>query len=195
LLLSRVGLSERAREPVRRYSGGMKRRLNLAMGLIHGPRLLFLDEPTVGIDPQARLNILELIREEVARGVTVFYTTHYLEEAQDLCERLAILDNGKILAEGTIDELTALVGTGEVVTLLGDFTVSQMTGLMGEREEISVLSLEDGRVLLSMREAKKAVPRLFEELTSRGISVESLSVKEATLQDVFIKLTGRELRD
>ena len=194
-VLARVGLSGRAREPVSKYSGGMKRRLNLAMGLIHQPRILFLDEPTVGIDPQARLAILDLIREEAASGTTVVYTTHYLEEAQELCERLAVLDHGQILAEGTVAELTAMVGTGEVVTLWGDFTVEQMTQHLEARSDLKILSLVSGRVLISLPQAKAVVPALLQDLLNAGMAVESLSIKEASLQDVFIKLTGRELRD
>jgi ABC-2 type transport system ATP-binding protein len=194
-VLTRVGLSDRAKEAVSKYSGGMKRRLNLAMGLIHQPKFLFLDEPTVGIDPQARLAILDLIREEAASGTTVLYTTHYLEEAQELCERLAILDQGQILAEGSVAELTALVGTGEVVTLLGPFTVDQMTAQLQAHPDLQVLSLDAGRALISLKQAKTEVPPLLQELLNAGIAIESLAIKEANLQDVFIKLTGRELRD
>jgi ABC-2 type transport system ATP-binding protein len=194
-VLARVGLSDRAREAVSKYSGGMKRRLNLAMGLIHRPQVLFLDEPTVGIDPQARLAILDLIRAEAAAGTTVLYTTHYLDEAQQLCERLAILDQGRVLAEGTVAELTAMVGTGEVVTLLGSFTVEQMAPLLEGRDSLKVLSLDAGRVLVSLTQAKTEVPRLLQDLLVAGVAIESLAIKEASLQDVFIKLTGRELRD
>jgi len=194
-VLTRVGLSERAREAVSKYSGGMKRRLNLAMGLIHQPSFLFLDEPTVGIDPQARLAILDLIREEAAAGTTVLYTTHYLEEAQDLCERLAILDQGRILAEGTVAELTALVGTGEVVTLLGPFSKDEMAAQLQTRPNLKLLSLDAGRALISLQQAKTEVPALLQALLNAGIAIESLAIKEANLQDVFIKLTGRELRD
>ena len=194
-VLLRVGLSDRAKEAVSKYSGGMKRRLNLAMGLIHQPKILFLDEPTVGIDPQARLAILDLIREEAAAGTTVLYTTHYLEEAQALCERLAILDQGQILAEGTVAELTAMVGTGEVVTLLGPFTKDQMTEHLQARPDLQILSLDSGRALISLKQAKTQVPPLLQDLLNAGIAVESLAIKEASLQDVFIKLTGRELRD
>lgn len=194
-ILSRVGLSDRARGQVKKFSGGMKRRLNLAMGLIHKPRILFLDEPTVGIDPQARLNILDLIREEASSGTTIFYTTHYLEEAQALCARVGILDFGEILAEGSVEDLTALVGSGEVVTLQGDFSPEQMSREIQKRSFITALSLDDRRALLSIQDAKRNVPPFLEDLLSEGIRIETLSIKEPNLQDVFIKLTGRELRD
>ncbi len=110
--LTRVGLADRARDKVATFSGGMKRRLNLCMGLMHQPKLLLLDEPTVGIDPQARLNILEVIREVAASGTAVLYTTHYMDEAQELCDRIGIIDRGSVLTVGTLAELTELAGGG-----------------------------------------------------------------------------------
>ncbi len=107
-VLELVGLTERSDDPIREYSGGMKRRLNLCVGLIHRPRILLLDEPTLGIDPQARLAILDIIRGEVTGGTTVIYTTHYLEEAENLCDRIAIIDYGEVLASGTLEELNRL---------------------------------------------------------------------------------------
>jgi ABC-2 type transport system ATP-binding protein len=115
--LEEVGLSGRSKEPVERFSGGMKRRLNLSLGLVHGPRVVLLDEPTVGIDPQARANILDVVRRVADSGASILYTTHYLEEAEQLCDRIGILDHGKLLAEGTLAELKELVGGEEVVVL------------------------------------------------------------------------------
>lgn len=109
-LLDQVGLADRAREPVEKFSGGMQRRLNLAAGLIHDPKVLLLDEPTVGIDPQSRVRVLEIIRDRAAAGVTVLYTSHYMQEAEDLCTRFAIVDHGKIIARGTLDELLSQAG-------------------------------------------------------------------------------------
>ena len=116
-VLELVGLTDRADDPVREYSGGMKRRLNLSAGLIHRPKVILLDEPTLGIDPQARLNILDIIRNGVSGGMTAIYTTHYLEEAEKLCDRIAIIDHGKILAQGTLGELVKLAGEGNLVTV------------------------------------------------------------------------------
>jgi ABC-2 type transport system ATP-binding protein len=115
--LDEVGLSGRSKEPVERFSGGMKRRLNLSLGLVHQPKVILLDEPTVGIDPQARANILDVVRRVADSGAAVLYTTHYLEEAERLCDRIGILDHGKLLAEGTLAELKELVGEEEVVVI------------------------------------------------------------------------------
>ena len=114
-VLERIGLGDRAREPVKRFSGGMKRRLNFGCGVVHKPKVLLLDEPTVGVDPQSRVRLLELVREEVAAGTCVLYTTHYMEEAQDLCNRIAIIDHGKLLSMGTLDELRKLIGEKDVL--------------------------------------------------------------------------------
>src|SRR5207249_8181678 len=116
-VVERIGLSDRAREPVKRFSGGMKRRLNFGCSIVHQPKVLLLDEPTVGVDPQSRVRLLELVREEVQAGTCVLYTTHYMEEAQELCDRIAIMDHGKLLALGTLAELRRLIGEKDIVRL------------------------------------------------------------------------------
>ena len=190
-VLELVGLTDRARDPVSEYSGGMKRRLNLSAGLIHRPKVILLDEPTLGIDPQARLNILDIIKDGVSGGMTAIYTTHYLEEAEKLCDRIAIIDHGKILAQGTLGELVKLAGEGNVVTVSGAFTKEQMGPLL---KGIAVDHLENGslRMLVpGQSELSGALGRLF----SAGMSIEEVSIQEPSLEGVFIKLTGRELRD
>src|SRR5579863_8444848 len=109
-VLELTGLQDRAREPVKQFSGGMKRRLNFACGIVHNPKVLLLDEPTVGVDPQSRVRLLDLVREQAQRGAFVLYTTHYMEEAETLCDRLAIIDHGKVIAQGTLPELRAMLG-------------------------------------------------------------------------------------
>jgi ABC-2 type transport system ATP-binding protein len=190
-VLELVGLTDRAKDPVREYSGGMKRRLNLSAGLIHRPKVILLDEPTLGIDPQARLNILDIIRDGVSGGMTAIYTTHYLEEAEKLCDRIAIIDHGKILAQGTLKELVKLAGEGNLVTVSGAFTKEQMSPLL---KGVAVEHLENGslRMLVpGQAELSGALGRLF----SAGMSIEEVSIQEPSLEGVFIKLTGKELRD
>jgi ABC-2 type transport system ATP-binding protein len=191
--LELVGLEWNDRRPAKKFSGGMKRRLNLAMGIAHGPRVLLLDEPTVGIDPQARLNILDVVRGLAGDGRAVLYTTHYLEEAEMLCHRVGILDHGRLLAEGTVEELRALVGEGKVATLRGDFDADEISSTVAARDDVETVSLQDGVALLSV--GAGGLPRLLETLLQRGVAVDDLSIQEASLQQVFLKLTGRELRD
>jgi ABC-2 type transport system ATP-binding protein len=190
-VLELVGLTERGKDPVREYSGGMKRRLNLSAGLIHRPKVILLDEPTLGIDPQARLTILDIIKDGVSEGMTALYTTHYLEEAEKLCDRIAILDHGRILATGTLAELVKLAGEGSLVTVTGSFTRDQAEPLL---RGIAVERLEDGALRMAIpgkAELSATLGRLF----SAGLPIGEVSIQEPSLEGVFIKLTGRELRD
>jgi len=193
--LERVGLGDRAKEPSKRFSGGMKRRLNLAIGLVHEPKVLLLDEPTVGIDPQARINILDVVRETAAAGTTVLYTTHYLEEAEDLCRRIGIVDHGKLLAEGSLEDLQKLVGQGVLVTLRGDFPGADLSAEAAPLPGVTVVSAVDGEAILSVEGAESTIPDLLGRLLGRQWEMKDISLKKPTLQDVFIRLTGRDLRD
>jgi ABC-2 type transport system ATP-binding protein len=194
-LLELVGLADRAADRVREYSGGMKRRLNLALGLVHEPKLVLLDEPTVGIDPQARLNILEVVRELVSRGTSVLYTTHHLEEAETLCDRLAIMDHGKILATGTIDELKRELGEGSVVTLTGIDRLDTLAAIAERTAGLSVIELGDERAMLGVAGGSAELGPALEALYGGGLTPTQVRIKEPNLEDLFIKLTGRELRD
>ena len=194
IVLKQVGLSDRAGDRVKTYSGGMKRRLNLALGLIHEPQVVLLDEPTVGVDPQARINILEVIRDLAKQGRTVLYTTHYLEEAEILCDRIAIMDHGRLLAEGTVAELKRMVGEGDVLTLRGAFTAEDLRRCLDGRNDVRAISLEDRQAMLSIG-AGRSVPEILHGLFASGIAVEEMAVRVPNLEQVFIKLTGRELRD
>ncbi|MGO8678454.1 MAG: ABC transporter ATP-binding protein [Limisphaerales bacterium] len=193
-ILERVGLAERAREPVSRFSGGMKRRLNLAIGLVHRPQVLLLDEPTVGIDPQARNNILDIIREMAREGTTILFTTHHLEEAEKLCDRIAIMDHGRILQTGSVGELAKVAGDRDVVTLRGKFTAQQVRQCL-EREPVSLLSVADELATLHLGRDGYGLAALVAQLSKSGIALADLSVQKPTLESVFLKLTGRELRD
>lgn len=192
--LDRVGLTDRANDAVSKYSGGMKRRLNLAVGMIHNPKIVLLDEPTVGIDPQARNNIMEIIREIAREGVTILFTTHHLEEAENLCQRIAIMDHGKILQIGSVDELARVVGDGELVTFRGSFTpVSMKSALAGI--DVNFISLADGSATLGFKPNGINISVLIHKLSKAGIVIENLSMQKPSLESVFLKLTGRELRD
>ncbi|HEX3528726.1 MAG TPA: ABC transporter ATP-binding protein [Thermoanaerobaculia bacterium] len=192
--LQQVELAGRARDAVKTYSGGMKRRLNLALGLIHSPRALLLDEVTVGIDPQARASILDVVRAVANAGTAVIYTTHYLEEAERLCDRIGIVDHGKILAEGTLDELKAKLGDDEVVTLWGRFGAgaarTALAGLPGAR----IVSAEDGRIAMTAGSSGGAAG-LLGEIYNRGLAIDRIAIEPPSLNALFLKLTGRELRD
>jgi len=194
-VLELVGLTERAKDPVKQYSGGMKRRINLALGLVHAPRAVLMDEPTVGIDPQARLNILEAVKQVAAGGTTVIYTTHYLEEVEQLCDRIAIMDHGKILAEGTLDELKSRVGGRDVVTVRGAFDAAVVQPQLAALPGVSVTSVEAGRLVLSVDGSGRGAVELLGRVLSSGLAIEGISIQPPSLNTLFLNLTGRELRD
>jgi ABC-2 type transport system ATP-binding protein len=194
ILLELTGLKDRAKDAVKTYSGGMKRRLNMAAGLIHQPKLLLLDEPTVGIDPQARHQMLETIRQIAREGTTILYTTHYMDEAEALCNRLAIIDHGQILAKGTQSEIMQIVGENRLLKVIGRFDMQKAESLPQKIPELSLLSIHENEVLYSLP-IKQKTGTFLETLIKSGFDIENLSIKEPSLDSVFIKLTGRELRD
>jgi ABC-2 type transport system ATP-binding protein len=192
--LEQTGLSGRASEALKKYSGGMKRRINLIIGLLHQPKLLLLDEPTTGIDVQTKLNIFNLIREAARQGTTILYTTHNLLEAEALCDRIAIMDNGKILAQGTLQELIKLVGEKDVVLITGSFGADEAREVMQDFDEAEVLSLKEGKIVLSL-EASKTIPVLLGRFFQSGVGIDDITIKQPNLESVFLKLTGKELRE
>jgi ABC-2 type transport system ATP-binding protein len=194
-VLDLVGLKDRAKDPVKQYSGGMKRRINLALGLVHGPRAVLMDEPTVGIDPQARLNILEAVKQVAAAGTTVIYTTHYLEEAEELCDRIAIMDHGKILAEGTLDQLKSRVGGRDIVTVRGSFDVGAVVPTLAALAGVQVTSAEPGRLVLSVEGSGRGAVDVLGRVLSGGFTIDGISIQPPSLNTLFLNLTGRELRD
>jgi ABC-2 type transport system ATP-binding protein len=193
--LTLVGLSDRAGDKVKGFSGGMKRRLNLCMGLLHRPRLLLLDEPTVGIDPQARLNILDVVRRVAAEGTTVLYTTHYMDEAQDLCDRIAIIDHGKVLTVGTLDELTKMAGEAEVLRLTGRFDDPRLRDRLAALDGVRILKADDRLAVLSVEAGGPGLLEVLPKILAADLGVEDVSIQQPNLQSVFISLTGKELRD
>lgn len=192
--LKETGLLGRENDALKKYSGGMKRRINLIIGLIHQPKLLLLDEPTIGIDIQTKLNIYEIIKEASSRQTTILYTTHNLKEAEELCHRIAIIDKGKILAIGTLEELIHIVGEKDIVLISGKFSIDQGRQIISTFGDASVISLKEGKIVLSL-EASQKIPFLLEEFFKKGITIDDISIKEPNLESVFLKLTGRELRE
>ena len=193
--LRRVGLAADSRQSSKKFSGGMKRRLNLAIGLVSHPKALLLDEPTVGIDPQARIHILDVVREVQREGTAILYTTHYLEEAEALCDRVWIMDHGRILAEGTIADLRRLVGDGTLVNLRGRFQADALSTVISANANVRVVSLEDDAAMLAVAGEQRAASEVLSSVLRAGLEVTEISMQEPSLQSVFIKLTGRELRD
>ena len=191
--LALVGLTGRARDAVKTYSGGMKRRLNLALGLVHSPSAVLLDEATAGIDPQARASILGVVRGVADAGTAVVYTTHYLEEAEQLCDRIGIVDRGRILAEGTLDELKGRLGEEDVVTLWGRFEADAARAALAPIPGTRVLSATAGKIALSAGERGAAA--LLAEIHGRELAIERVAIEPPSLNALFLRLTGRELRD
>jgi linearmycin/streptolysin S transport system ATP-binding protein len=194
-VLARIGLGDRANEPVKRFSGGMKRRLNFGCGVVHRPKVLLLDEPTVGVDPQSRVRLLELVKEEVHAGTCVLYTTHYMEEAQDLCDRIAIVDHGKILAMGTLEDLRRLMGEKDVVRLSGRFDAAAVRRALEALGDLEVVNADTAGLLLSLPGASRRLPSIFSAVASAGGEIQETSLSQPSLESLFIKLTGRQLRE
>jgi ABC-2 type transport system ATP-binding protein len=193
-LLEALTLTDRAKDAVKNYSGGMKRRINLGCALLHRPKLLLLDEPTVGIDPQARLNILEFIRNLRATGTAILYTTHYLEEAESLCQRIGIIDHGRVLAEGTFSELQERLGGDRVFVLEADFKNSSPDAWDGFHQRFRVIQKTETQLVVAAIGACDPSDCL-KELLNLPVHVENVTLKRPSLNDVFLQLTGRELRE
>jgi ABC-2 type transport system ATP-binding protein len=194
-VLDLIGLTDRQKGRVEKYSGGMKRRVNIGVALIHTPDVIIMDEPTVGIDPQSRRHILDRIMSLNSQGVTVLYTTHYMEEAQELSNHIAIMDFGKIIAAGTHDELVKIVGEQDKI----DLGISAEDGSIIERwqqvDGVSQVTSADGIVHVLADDSNLILPTLFEIATNEGIRINSVDIQEPNLETVFLHLTGRELRD
>lgn len=204
-MLELVGLTEHADRLVERYSGGMKRRINLAAGLLHSPRLLLLDEPTVGVDPQSRNHIFEGIRQLNRQGLTILYTSHYMEEVQTLCNRVGIIDHGKLIACDTVENLIAQHGISFLELTLGCLELSQevqntLQSLDSVRSVVSTPvegnSLSCERVLQIYTDAPyQTLAEVVRILNQFSVPLLSLNIKRPTLEDVFLALTGKHLRD
>jgi linearmycin/streptolysin S transport system ATP-binding protein len=193
-LLELVELSSRAKEPIKNFSGGMKRRLNVAIGLIHKPELLLMDEPTVGIDVQAKVSILDIIKNVGSQGTAVIFTTHQLAEVEETCSRIAIMDKGSVLAVGSLDELIQIVGERELVEVAGEFSADMISGKLKDVKYLEIISAVDNQVTVAFEKTEK-IPAMMELLFNNNIPVTDLKIKSPNLEAVFLKLTGRSLRD
>lgn len=195
-VLDHIGLADRAKDLPKEFSGGMKRRLNFGCGIIHKPKVLLLDEPTVGVDPQSRQRLFEMVEAERDAGACVLYTTHYMEEAERLCDSLAIIDHGKIIAEGTIDGLKAKLGARDILQLSGDFPAGLGTKVASQGiNDLSVISEAEGVVNLTLTAASQYLPEIFAAVTAAGGTVTETSLRSPNLETLFLLLTGKELRE
>ena len=194
-VLALIGLTERQKERISKYSGGMKRRVNLGVALLHKPDLLIMDEPTVGIDPQSRRHILDGVKEFNREGMTILYTTHYMEEAQELSDHIAIMDQGKIIAMGTHSELVKIVGEKDRI----DMKVNQMSeALLDQWREIDgveKVTALDGTITALVDNSNRVLPRFFEVAAAMKVYITFVEIREPNLETVFLHLTGKALRD
>lgn len=198
-VLARVGLDDRGREPAKNFSGGMKRRLNFACGIVHNPKVLLLDEPTVGVDPQSRARLLDLVREEAAAGTCVLYTTHYMEEAESLCDRLGIIDHGRLIAEGSLGELYEQLGERDLLRLTGHFDALRARTVLDEAlrgaGSWEIVQSEPELIVLSLPHASSHLSTIFTALAGIGAEVRETTLSRPNLESLFMKLTGKELRE
>jgi ABC-2 type transport system ATP-binding protein len=195
-VLETIGLTDRADDLTKEFSGGMKRRLNIGIGLLHSPELLILDEPTVGVDPQSRNAILEAVEALSEQGMAVLYTTHYMEEAERLCDRVGIIDQGRIKAEGTRRELVNLVGQKDRVTIVAaGGQLHEAAQRLGALDGVEEAGADDQGITLLVNDAGSLLPAILGLLAEARISVSGVTIEEPDLEAVFLHLTGKALRD
>jgi ABC-2 type transport system ATP-binding protein len=196
-VLEQIGLSDKAKNRVKTYSGGMKRRVNIGVGLLHKPSLLFMDEPTVGIDPQSRRSILDTVKALNQQGMTVLYTTHYMEEAEELSDRVGIIDHGELIAMGTQAELNLQVGEKDTLVLHIDESQNGAALAAAIRKLPGVLKADitDHTVAVMAPQAEEIMAPVITTANELGIKIRSVDIQEPNLEAVFLSLTGRALRD
>ncbi len=194
-VLEIIGLADRAKDRVGKYSGGMKRRVNIGVALLHKPQVIYMDEPTAGIDPQSRRNILDSVVALKDQGLTVLYATHYMEEAQELSDHIAIMDHGKLIASGTNEELVQIVGEMDRITLTINAESQRVLEAWKVVKGVKQVIVEDGSITLLVDDSNQVLPRLFETAASKDVRITSVAIQEPNLEAVFLHLTGRALRD
>ena len=194
-VLELIGLTDRAGDRVESFSGGMRRRLNIGAGLLHEPSLLVLDEPTVGVDPQSRHAVMESVQSFGAAGMAVLYTTHYMEEAERLCDRVGIIDHGRLVAEGTRRELVAQLGERDRINLSATGDLALLADRCRVLAGVDRADVKDGAVQLIASEGRRLLPDVLETAERTGVAVRSVDVDEPDLEAVFLHLTGTALRE
>jgi ABC-2 type transport system ATP-binding protein len=194
-VLEVIGLTDRAGDLTKEYSGGMQRRLNIGIGLLHRPQLLILDEPTVGVDPQSRNAILESVEQLAREGMAVLYTTHYMEEAERLCDRVGIIDEGEIKAEGTRRELVALVGERDRISLAADGELEAAARAAAQLDGVASASATSGGIEVVATDASPLLPSVLTRVADAGAQVTGVEVTQPDLETVFLHVTGKALRD
>ena len=190
-----IGITERLKDRVKKYSGGMQRRLNIGAALLHTPEFIIMDEPTVGIDPQSRNHILDTVKTLASQGATIIYTSHYMEEVELLCDRVCIMDEGKIIAAGTKDEITSSLGGGCELTLKLAKPDALLNDKLAALPEVTKLSAEEDMVFIVADDADKATRAVLDTVNKSNASLLSFDTKKPSLETVFLSLTGRALRD
>ncbi len=194
-VLEIIGLTDRQKDHVGKFSGGMKRRVNIGAALLHKPDVIIMDEPTVGIDPQSRRHILDNVKELNQKGMTVLYTTHYMEEAAELSHHIAIMDKGKVIAYGTHDELIKMVGEQTRIDLTLNVDAEKILDMWRITQGVARIDSTTGKVTALVDDSNLVLPRLFETASKANVRITSIDIQEPNLETVFLHLTGRALRD
>lgn len=190
-----TGLSDVRKKKAKEYSGGMLRRLNIACAIVHNPKILIMDEPTVGIDPQSRNNIMQAVKKLNAKGVTIIYTTHYMEEAESLCTKIAIIDKGKIIVEGTKEELKNIVSDKKILNIGVDDIYKVNIEKLRNIEGVIDISTDDNNVIITSSKDVNNLSKIVKEVSDENLKINDLGFKEITLETVFLSLTGKRLRN
>lgn len=194
-VLDLLELNGRAKDAVKNYSGGMKRRVNIGAALLHHPEVLIMDEPTVGIDPQSRSHILDTVKALNQKGMTIIYTSHYMEEVEQLCDRIYVMDHGKVIASGTKEDLKNLMGGDDIVSLQTDKASEGFLKELRGNLKVKNADQKGNSITLMVQKDCDILSDIFEAASRNGVKLKSLDIKTPTLEDVFLYLTGRGLRD
>lgn len=191
--LELLGLSDRKNDKVKDYSGGMKRRINIAAALLHEPKILFMDEPTVGIDPQSRNLIFDVVEKLHKKGMTIIYTTHYMEEAERFCDRIGIIDKGEIIVQGTLNELRNFSKMKENIVVRAGNAAAELENKI--KNLTGDFSLNGNEIIFSCNNIQSDLPKVISQCAAAGIEISSIDIQKVNLETIFLKLTGKQLRD